>query len=61
MYRYGTIYLFLQLVPPLSMFFLLSAAVSSALWAANLEKVRREEEERLIRVPQYTDEPEAAV
>lgn len=61
MYRYGTIYLFLQLVPPLSMFFLLSAAVSSALWAANLEKTRREEEERLIRVPQYTDEPEAAV
>ncbi|KAF2996395.1 hypothetical protein E8E13_001100 [Curvularia kusanoi] len=57
---YGTIYLFLQLVPPFSMLFLLTAAVSSALWAADLETTRREEEERLI-APQYTDEPDAVV
>lgn len=57
---YGTIYLFLQLVPPFSMLFLLTAAVSSALWAADLETARREQEERLI-APQYTDDPDAAV
>lgn len=42
------------------MLFLLTAAVSSALWAADLEMTRREEEERLI-APQYTDEPDAVV
>jgi hypothetical protein len=57
---YGTIYLFLQLVPPFSMLFLLTAAVSSALWAADLETARRGEEERLV-APQYTDDPDAAV
>lgn len=59
-FRYGTIYLFLQLVPPFSMLFLLTAAVSSALWAADLEAARREQEER-IDAPQYTDDPDAAV
>lgn len=58
--RYGTVYLFLQLVPPFSMLFLLTAAVSSALWAADLETARRDQEERLI-APQYTDEPDVAV
>jgi len=58
--RYGTIYLFLQLVPPFSMLFLLTAAVSSALWAADLETARREQEER-IDAPQYTDDPGAVV
>lgn len=42
------------------MIFLLTAAVSSALWAADLETARREQEERLIS-PQYTDELDAAV
>ena len=42
------------------MLFLLTAAVSSALWAADLETVRRGQEERLI-APQYTDDPDAAV
>lgn len=58
--RYGTIYLFLQLVPPFSMLFLLTAAVSSALWAADLETARRQQEERII-APQYTDDPDAVV
>jgi hypothetical protein len=42
------------------MLFLLTAAVSSALWAADLEAARREQEER-IDAPQYTDDPDAAV
>ncbi|KAF1848372.1 uncharacterized protein K460DRAFT_308556 [Cucurbitaria berberidis CBS 394.84] len=58
---YGTVYLFLQLVPPFSMFFLLTASVSSALWAVDLEKLRRDQEARLIQAPQYTDEPDATV
>jgi hypothetical protein len=58
--RYGTIYLFLQLIPPFSMLFLLTAAVSSALWAADLETARREQEERRD-APQYVDDPDAAV
>lgn len=53
--RYGTLYLFLQLVPGLSMFFLLTAAASSALWAADMESERREQEGS-IRAPQYTDQ-----
>ncbi|KAF1361904.1 hypothetical protein EJ07DRAFT_109748 [Lizonia empirigonia] len=57
---YGTIYLFLQLVPPFSMLFLLTAAASSALWAADLEIARRDQQERII-APQYTDEPDAVV
>ncbi|EDU44613.1 EI24 domain containing protein [Pyrenophora tritici-repentis] len=60
---YGTVYLFLQLVPPFSMFFLLTAPASSALWAAELERARREQEANLAQAPQaqYTDEPEAVV
>jgi hypothetical protein len=53
---YGTTYLFLQLVPPFSMFFLLTAAVSSALWAADLEKAKMEQEQ-VAQAPQYTDDP----
>lgn len=55
--RYGTVYLFLQLVPGLSMLFLLTAAASSALWAADLEAKRREQEGAAVQAPQYTDEP----
>lgn len=61
MFRYGTVYLFLQLVPPFSMFFLMTAAASSALWAADLEKTRRAQEAAVPAAPQYTDEPDAAV
>ncbi|OAL01472.1 hypothetical protein IQ06DRAFT_326007 [Phaeosphaeriaceae sp. SRC1lsM3a] len=58
---YGTLYLFLQLVPPFSMFFLLTAAVSSALWAADLEAKRREQEAQSSQDAQYTDDPDATV
>ncbi|KAI8939115.1 hypothetical protein NX059_004950 [Plenodomus lindquistii] len=58
---YGTVYLFLQLVPPFSMFFLMTAAVSSALWAADLEAVRRAQEATLAQAPEYTDDPDAVV
>lgn len=54
-------YLFLQLVPPFSMFFLLTAAVSSALWAADLEAKKREQERQAEQNPQYTDDPDAVV
>lgn len=37
---FGTVAMFLQLVPPLSMFFLMSTAVGSALWAVDLENKR---------------------
>ncbi|PKY04160.1 hypothetical protein P168DRAFT_268835 [Aspergillus campestris IBT 28561] len=37
---FGTVSLILQLVPPLSMFFLMSTAVGSALWAAGIENKR---------------------
>jgi hypothetical protein len=59
--RYGTVYLFLQLVPPFSMFFLMTAAASSGLWAADLEKARREQEAQIAQAPEYADEPDATV
>ncbi|KAK2737091.1 hypothetical protein FQN55_001303 [Onygenales sp. PD_40] len=43
---FGTVALILQLVPILSMFFLLTTAAGSALWAADLEKRRRHAAER---------------
>lgn len=39
--RFGTVALFLQLIPMLSMFFLLSTAAGSALWAIDMEWRRR--------------------
>lgn len=59
--RYGTAYLFLQLAPPFSMLFLMTAAVSSALWAADMEKVRREQEVQAGDAPRYLDDPDATV
>ncbi|KAF2268465.1 hypothetical protein CC78DRAFT_370281 [Lojkania enalia] len=56
---YGAVYLLLQLVPGLSMFFLLTAAVSSALWAADMEDQRRRQEAQVSQAPGYTDEPES--
>lgn len=38
--RFGTVALVLQLVPGLSMFFLLSTAAGSALWARDMERRR---------------------
>ncbi|KAL5118468.1 hypothetical protein ACEQ8H_003644 [Pleosporales sp. CAS-2024a] len=58
---YGALYLFMQLVPPVSMLFLLTAAVSSALWAADLEESRRTHEAGAARAPEYSDEPDSTV
>ncbi|KAF2878120.1 hypothetical protein BDV95DRAFT_556754 [Massariosphaeria phaeospora] len=57
---YGAIYLLLQLVPVLSMLFLLTAAASSALWAADLETQRRAHEATAVQVPDYADDPQEA-
>ncbi|KAF1916267.1 hypothetical protein BDU57DRAFT_448295 [Ampelomyces quisqualis] len=58
---YGTVYLFMQLVPPFSMLFLLTAATSSALWAADLEEARREQETRAAQASGYTDDADGTV
>ncbi len=39
--RFGTVALLLQLVPVLSMFFLLTTAAGSALWVVKLEEQKR--------------------
>jgi hypothetical protein len=39
--RFGTIALLLQLIPVLSMFFLLTSAAGSALWAADIEEAKQ--------------------
>jgi hypothetical protein len=51
----------MQLAPPFSMFFLMTAAVSSGLWAADLERARREQEGQIAQAPEYLDEPDATV
>ena len=58
---FGTAYMILQLVPGLSMLFLLTSAAGSALWAVRLEResgdaVLAEDEEQ--RLPGYSDEGE---
>ena len=50
---FGTVALLLQLVPVLSMFFLLTTAAGSALWAARIEKAARARDE----TPEHTQEP----
>ncbi|KAI4124821.1 MAG: hypothetical protein LQ347_005578, partial [Umbilicaria vellea] len=58
---FGTVALLLQLVPVLSMLFLLTTAAGSALWVVKLEKRRRLEEGEPEPQPQphpeYTDDP----
>lgn len=66
---FGTIALLLQLVPVLSMFFLLTTAAGSALWVVKLEEQKRRmvdvevlaQEEGLVRdeeaPPAYSDDP----
>jgi uncharacterized protein involved in cysteine biosynthesis len=54
---FGTIALMLQLVPVLSMFFLLTSAAGSALWVAKMEKARRERERVSAPEDPYHDEP----
>jgi len=56
---FGTVYMILQLIPGLSMLFLLTSAAGSALWAVHIEQenmpVEHNEDEELP--PGYTDEP----
>lgn len=57
---FGTVALLLQLVPVLSMFFLLTTAAGSALWAAKLEvkrSARNENENERQAAPEYVDDP----
>jgi hypothetical protein len=46
----------LQLVPVLSMFFLMTTAAGSALWAADLESQLQREEAQATVAPNYTDD-----
>jgi hypothetical protein len=46
--RFGTVALLLQLVPVLSMFFLLTSAAGSALWVVKLEEQKRLEEADML-------------
>ena len=58
--RFGIVYLILQLVPVLSMGFLLTSAAGSGLWAVRLEEEAREEEEQIRNAeppPPYEDDP----
>lgn len=60
---FGTVTLFLQLVPVLSMFFLLTTAAGSALWAAEMEESRKrleaeDDTERAEAPPAYSDNPD---
>jgi hypothetical protein len=62
-YRFGTVALILQLIPVLSMVFLLTSAAGSALWAVKLEEQRRLNAAQQAVVitedepPPYTDDP----
>ncbi|KAL2063940.1 hypothetical protein VTL71DRAFT_4434 [Oculimacula yallundae] len=53
---FGTVALVLQLVPVLSMFFLLTTAAGSALWAIKLEEQKRLVQEAPVPAPGTTDE-----
>lgn len=55
---FGTVHLLLQLVPVLSMLFLLTTAAGSALWAVQMEKARRSRETEHEASPEpYEDNP----
>jgi len=58
---FGMIYLILQLVPVLSMMFLLTSAAGSGLWAVRLEQEAKEDEESRRDIvdppPPYEDDP----
>lgn len=60
---FGSVALILQLVPVLSMFFLLSSAVGSALWVVKLEEQKSLIEDAPIadtgdqQMPTYSDDP----
>lgn len=54
---FGTVTLLLQLVPVFSMFFLLTSAAGSALWAAKMENARRAREQNVAQGPTPTPAP----
>ncbi len=56
-HRFGTMALLLQLVPVLSMFFLLTTAAGSALWVADMEDRSRSEEGDGAVQPGFSDDP----
>jgi hypothetical protein len=57
-FRFGTIHLLLQLIPVLNMFFLITTAAGSGLYAADEEaRFRREAEIQQTPDGQYTDDP----
>ena len=57
---FGTVALLLQLIPVLSMFFLLTTAAGSALWVSKLERIRKvtvTDTETGAHANGYTDDP----
>ena len=56
---FGTIYMILQLIPILSLFFLLTSAAGSALWSVHIEREKTDQQplEEDDLPPEYTDEP----
>lgn len=55
---FGTVALILQLIPLLSMFFLVTTAAGSALWAAKMERARRARDALTESYPEpYSDQP----
>ena len=54
---FGTVALVLQLIPVLSMFFLLTTAAGSALWVVKLEKHRHTIDNQVQPDSDYTDDP----
>lgn len=54
---FGTVALSLQLVPVLSMLFLMTSAAGSALWVVKMEKARRERERVQVPADSYHDDP----
>lgn len=56
-YRFGIVHLVLQLIPVLNMFFLLCTAAGAALFAADEEDKRLEEEDVQAAGQPYHDDP----
>jgi hypothetical protein len=57
-FRFGTIHLLLQLIPVLNMFFLITTAAGSGLYAADEEaRLLREADTQQPPEGQYTDDP----
>lgn len=56
---FGTVYMILQLIPILSLLFLLTSAAGSALWSVHIERDNRDQQqlENDELPPEYTDEP----